>query len=32
VLVPIRTDGDGNELVTFAFQPVDRSADRRISA
>ena len=22
VLVPFRTDGDGNEVVTFAFQPV----------
>jgi uncharacterized OB-fold protein len=22
VLVPFRTDGDGNEIVTFAFQPV----------
>jgi len=21
VLVPLRTDGDGNEVVTFAFQP-----------
>jgi uncharacterized OB-fold protein len=23
VLVPFRTDGDGNEVVTFAFRPVD---------
>jgi uncharacterized OB-fold protein len=22
VLVPFRTDGDGNEVVTFAFRPV----------
>jgi uncharacterized OB-fold protein len=22
VLVPFRTDGDGNEVVTFAFAPV----------
>lgn len=23
VLVPFRTDGDGNEVLTFAFRPVD---------
>ena len=23
VLMPFRTDGDGNEVVTFAFRPVD---------
>ena len=23
VLVPFRTDDDGNEVVTFAFRPVD---------
>lgn len=23
VLIPFRTDGDGNEVVTFAFRPVD---------
>ena len=22
VLVPVRTDGEGNEIVTFAFRPV----------
>jgi len=26
VLVPFRTDGDGNEVVTFAFRPVAASA------
>ncbi len=26
VLVPFRTDGDGNEVVTFAFRPLDRDA------
>jgi uncharacterized OB-fold protein len=25
VLVPFRTDGDGNEVVTFAFRPVGDS-------
>jgi uncharacterized protein len=26
VLIPFRTDGDGNEVVTFAFQPVAGAA------
>jgi len=26
VLVPFRTDDDGNEIVTFAFRPVERGA------
>ena len=26
VLVPFRTDDDGNEVVTFAFRPVDEGA------
>jgi len=28
VLVPFRTDDDGNEVVTFAFRPCKRSAQR----
>jgi len=31
VIVPFRTDDDGNEVVTFAFQPVP-SADRGLNA
>ncbi len=27
VLVPFRTDGDGNEVVTFAFRPVTSGAN-----
>ena len=28
VLVPFRTDGDGNEVVTFAFRPVGGAGSR----
>jgi hypothetical protein len=28
VLVPFRTDADGNEVVTFAFRPVRRGGSR----
>ena len=27
VLMPVRTDDDGNEIVTFAFRPVDGASD-----
>jgi uncharacterized OB-fold protein len=29
VLVPFRTDDDGNEIVTFAFRPVEESTAQR---
>jgi uncharacterized OB-fold protein len=29
VVVPFRTDDDGNEIVTFAFRPVARGEDQR---